>query len=79
MATTGEELENFHQFAARRLKDDSAEPSLDDLLMGWADTRDRVAINEAIRRGLADVDAGRHDPAEQAMEKIRQEFGFPEG
>ena len=44
----------------------------------WADSRDRPAINEAIRCGLADVDAGRHEPADQAMEKIRNEFGFPE-
>ena len=78
MPTTREELESFHEFAARRLKDASSEPSLDDLLMEWADSRDRATINEAIRRGLADVDAGRHEPADQAMEKIRQEFGFPE-
>jgi hypothetical protein len=78
MATTREELESFRQYAARRLKDGESEPSLDDLLMEWADTRDREAINEAIRRGLTDVDAGRHEPADQAMEKIRSEFGFPE-
>jgi hypothetical protein len=78
MATTREELESFYQYAAGRLKDGESEPSLDDLLMEWADSRDRPAINEAIRRGLADVDAGRHEPADQAMEKIRNEFGFPE-
>lgn len=78
MATTSEELESFHQYAARRLKDAGSELSLDDLLTEWADSRDREAINEAIRRGLADVDAGRHEPADEAMEKIRREFGFPE-
>ncbi len=78
MATTREELESFHEFAARRLKDSGSEPSLDDLLTEWADSRDREAINDAIRRGLADVDAGRHEPADQAMEKIRREFGLPE-
>jgi hypothetical protein len=78
MPTTREELESFHEFAARRLKDASSDLSLDDLLMEWADSRDRAAINEAIRRGLADVDAGRHEPADQALEKIRQEFGLPE-
>ncbi len=79
MATTREELESFHEFAARRLKDSSSEPSLDDLLTEWADSRDRAVINDAIQRGLADVEAGRHEPADQVMEKIRQEFGFPEG
>jgi predicted transcriptional regulator len=78
MATTREELESFHQYAARRLKDAGSEPSLDDLLTEWADSRDREAINEAIRRGLADVAAGRHEPADQAMERIRHEFGFSE-
>jgi hypothetical protein len=78
MATTREELESFHQYAACRLKDGGSEPSLDDLLTEWADSRDREAINEAIRRGLADVAAGQHEPADQAMEQIRREFGLPE-
>jgi hypothetical protein len=78
MANTREELESFHEYAARRLKEGESEPSLDELLMEWADCRDRATIDEAIRRGLADVDAGRHEPADQAMERIRQEFGFPE-
>ena len=38
---------------------------------------EHLPINEAIRRGLADVEAGRPQPADQAMEKIRSEFGFP--
>ncbi len=78
MATTREELESFHQYAARRLKDGGSEPSLDDLLTEWADSRDREAINEAIRRGLADVNAGRHESADPATEKTRREFEFPE-
>jgi hypothetical protein len=68
MATTREELESFHQYAAGRLKDGESEPSLDDLLMEWADSRDRPAINEAIRRCLADVHAGRHEPARRWQE-----------
>ena len=78
MSTTLDELESFHQYAARRLKDGGSEPSLDELMMEWADSRDRGAVNEAIRHGIADVDAGRHQPADQVMEQIRCEFGFPE-
>lgn len=78
MATTREELESFHKYAAGRLSDHSSEPSLDDLLMEWADCRDRAMINDAIRNGLADIDAGRHKPADQVMEEIRKEFGFPQ-
>lgn len=79
MSTTIEELESFHQYAALRLKENGTEPSLDELLMDWADTRDREAVNDAIRRGIADVDAGRHQPADQVMEQIRRELRLPEG
>jgi hypothetical protein len=77
MATTREELESFQQFASERLSRTGSEPSLDELLLEWADDRDRLQINEAIRRGLADVEAGRYEPADVAMEKIRAEFGIP--
>lgn len=78
MATPLEELENFHQYAARRLEESDSQPSLDELLMEWADSRDRMAINEAIGRGIADVDARRHERADLAMGRIRREFGFPD-
>ena len=77
MATTREELESFQQFASERLAGAGSQPSLDELILEWADDRDRLQINEAIRRGLADVEAGRFEPADVAMEKIRVEFGFP--
>jgi len=78
MPVTLEELESFHQYASGRLKDGTAAPSLDELFMEWADRRDRSTINDAIRRGLADVDAGRYEPAADAMRKIRHEFGLPQ-
>jgi hypothetical protein len=75
MSSTREDLDSFHRFAEQRLAADLT-ASLDDLLTEWSDTRARDEINEAIRRGLADVDAGRHQPADTAMESIRQKFGF---
>ena len=77
MATTREELESFHEYATTRLRASAAEPSLDELLMEWADQRDRSEINAAISRGLADVDAGHVEPADRAMEQLRGEFGLP--
>jgi hypothetical protein len=77
MATTREELESFQRFASQRLAGAGSEPSLDELLLEWADDRDRLQIKAAIRRGLADIEAGRHQPADVVMEKIRVEFGFP--
>lgn len=77
MATVREELESFHQYAAERLAVSKVEPSLEELLMEWTNRHDRPQINAAIRRGLADVAAGRFEPVDTAMEKIRKEFGIP--
>jgi hypothetical protein len=76
MSTTREDLDSFHKFAAQRLAAGDSAVSLDDLFTEWNDARLRDEISEAIRRGLADVDAGRHQPADAAMETIRQKFGF---
>jgi hypothetical protein len=76
MSSTREDLDSFHHFAAERLAGGESPASLDELFMEWHDSRSRDEINEAIRRGLADVEAGRHEPAERAMESIRQRFGF---
>ena len=76
MATVREELESFHRFAAERLESETTEPSFGELLVEWQERRERDSVNAAIRRGLADVEAGRVEPSDQAMESIRQEFGF---
>ena len=77
MSSIRNDLDSFNQFAAERLSALPATVSLEELFMEWCDRRDRAEINQAIRRGLADAAAGRHQPAEQAMESIRAEFGFP--
>ena len=76
MSSTHEDLDSFNRFAAGRLAGGESPPSLDDLFMEWHDSRARDEINEAIRRGLTDVEAGRYEPADKAMETIRQQFGF---
>lgn len=76
MTSTRDELERFQQFAADRLATAASEPSFDELFLEWQDRRERETVNQAIRRGLADADAGRHEPIEQAMAAIREEFGF---
>jgi predicted transcriptional regulator len=77
MATTREELKNFHKYAAARLRESATEVSLDELLMEWTDRRARSEINKGVSRGLADVDAGRFESADEAMERLRDEFGLP--
>jgi predicted transcriptional regulator len=44
--------------------------------MEWQDSQLREEISEAIRRGLNDVDMGRHRPVDEAMEAIRQRLGI---
>jgi hypothetical protein len=77
MSSVREEVDSFHEFAIRRLGENESNASIDDLLSEWHDIRDRDAINQAIRDGLADVAAGRYESAEQSAEALRREFGFP--
>lgn len=76
MATARDELISFQQFAERQLQT-RGNASLDELFMEWHDLRCPDEIDAAIRRGLADVDAGRFEPADQAMKQIARDFGFP--
>jgi hypothetical protein len=76
MSSVRDELDSFHQFAALRLASGDPAPSLDDLFLQWCAQRDKDEINQAVRQGLADVEAGRHQPADQVMESLRKEFGF---
>lgn len=72
MASIREELDSFHRFAIERLSAGEPASNLDELFMEWHDTQSREEINEAIRRGLADADAGRHKSVEESFKAIRQ-------
>jgi predicted transcriptional regulator len=76
MASVREDLANFHEFVVGRLASNVPAVSLDELFIEWYDLRHGDEINAAIRRGLADVDAGRYVPMDDAAESIRREFGF---
>ena len=78
MTVTQQQLDDFHRFASEKLANGSAELTWDELFIWWRSSRDRESVNAAIRQGLADIDAGRYQPADEAMEEIRQEFGFSE-
>ena len=75
MSSVREDFDSFHQFAVEQLA--MGEPaSLDELFIAVARSPPQDEINQAIRHGLADVNDGRYEPADQAMETIREEFGF---
>jgi predicted transcriptional regulator len=76
MSTIRDDLASFHRFASDRLASGETPESLEELLSQWHDLHDRDAVNAAIRRGIADVDAGRCESAEQSVEDLRREFGF---
>jgi hypothetical protein len=76
MSSVREDLDSFLQFAAEQMAAGESAASLDELFMRWQDRREREEINQAIRHGLADVNDGRYEPADRAMETIREEFGF---
>jgi predicted transcriptional regulator len=76
MASIRDELDSFHRFATERLASGELAVTLDQLFMEWQDSQLREEISEAIRRGLNDVDMGRHRPVDEAMEAIRQRLGI---
>lgn len=75
---TQQQIDDFHHFASERLGGDSVDVSWDELLIEWQSACERDAENAAIREGLADVDAGRYQPAAEAMEEVLKEFKFPQ-
>jgi hypothetical protein len=74
--TTIEELALFHRFAENQLDDSGTDCSLQDLLDQWRASREREEANAAIRRGLANIDAGQSQPWDEFMDEFRQQHGF---
>ncbi len=74
MSVTSDELENFHHFAQVRLQTAPVE-SLEELVDIWRlehpSADERAEIHDAIRQGLADIQAGRGRPADEVMIDLR--------
>lgn len=76
MPVTQNDLDSFHQFASERITNSPLALSFDDLVVEWLSHRDRHEINAAIEEGLADVEAGRHRPASDVTDELRQKHGL---
>lgn len=76
MSSVREELASFNQFATERLSEATSEPSFEQLFIEWQDRHEKESIHEAIRRGIADVDAGRVVSARESLAELDAEFGF---
>lgn len=67
-------LENFHRFIGEQLQMNAAvRMSPEQALALWRDQQETV---QAIREGLADVDAGRTKPLEQFRREIEARHGI---
>ncbi|MCA9108796.1 MAG: hypothetical protein KDA52_02515 [Planctomycetaceae bacterium] len=78
MTVTKENVDQFHEFAHRKIESSAPALSWDELLIEWQSYCERDSINAAIQEGLDDVEAGRHQPADDVVRELRDEFGFSE-
>ena len=76
MSDTQQLLEEFRQFALGRLSQGQSELELDDLMLQWYDSKESEQINDHIRQGLADMEAGLGKPAGVVSDELRKKFGF---
>tara|TARA_R110002167_G_scaffold328389_1_gene534707 strand:+ start:655 stop:894 length:240 start_codon:yes stop_codon:yes gene_type:complete len=76
MSDTQQLLEEFHQFALSRLSQVNNELELNDLMLQWYDSKESDEINDAIRQGLANMDAGFGKPASVVSDELKKKFGF---
>jgi len=72
----------FRDFLDARLANGEATLTLDDALEIWEHEnqteQERDETLEAIRRGFADVEAGRVRPAREAISELRRRHNLPE-
>ena len=76
MPTTIEEIESFTAFARKSaLREDG--PSLEECLRLWREEQELAETIEDIKRGVADIEAGRYMTLEEADRQIRASLGWP--
>jgi hypothetical protein len=80
MSTTHDQLAAFQQFAHRKVDAGEAE-SLEELFDLWRlehpTAQEQAEVHEAIRQGLADIEAGRFRPANEVMQERRAKYNLP--
>ena len=77
MPITPQELESFTQFAARRLSDGDAVPSLEECLQQWRADCERRELQEDVQASLNDYAAGRVKSLDQVFDDVRRQLGLP--
>ena len=74
MAISAEQLEDFHRFASEKVKDGDTELTIEELLRLWRMESDRLDSVNAIKKGIAEVEAGRVHTLEDVDAEIRRRF-----
>ncbi len=81
MPVTQQQIDSFHGFATEKLGNGASDLSIDELYELWRlenpTPEEQDDIHASIRRGLADVEAGRYEPAEEVMSRLREKHGIP--
>ena len=76
MFVTQAELDDFHSFASGMIGNGGASMSLVELASAWQGTRETLDANDGIRRGLAEVDAGKHRSLDEFMSEFRRQHNI---
>lgn len=77
MPVTIDEIENFADFAKEVASRNNGASSLEDCLRLWREEQEMAETIAAVRRGEADIAAGRFSTLEEADAWIRAELGSP--
>jgi hypothetical protein len=76
------DLRAFRHFIDEQLTNSGSELTLDEVLLNWElenqTHEDREETLQAIREGLADVDAGRTRPAEDVIRELCLKHNIPD-
>jgi predicted transcriptional regulator len=76
------DLQAFKSFIDQQLASRETIPTVGEVIARWEyeneSDEERTETLEAIRRGLADVEAGRVVPAREALAELRRKHNLPE-
>lgn len=77
MTVTKEDLESFQRIAGERIRNGGSELSFEELVAQWQSACRREEVNDAIREGIEDIEAGRTEPFREASDEFRQKNNIP--
>jgi hypothetical protein len=80
MSATLDEIDDFQRFAKQQVQA-GADRSLSELFDLWSlenpSPEEQAEVHEAIREGLADIEAGRYRSASVVIQELRAKYNLP--